>query len=162
MYCHNCGYELDNSAIYCERCGVKVKKEEAIKSYSEKLSDSEALSRYYDLEYDLEEMKEKLSKLPSKEALLKRLDSSKDQKLQQLRQVQNIMEKEKKDYQELLKFSFAKIKAKLSGDIDEKKRKENAEYLRALANYEHVQEEYKELQDNVEDLKTEITQLMNY
>jgi tetratricopeptide (TPR) repeat protein len=159
MYCHNCGYELDDSAIYCERCGVKLKKKDITKSVDHSLSYSEALSRYYDLEYDLEEINEKISTLSSKEALLEKLKRTREVKHSQLQQVQREMEEEKKDYQDLLKFSFAKIKAKLTGDVEEKKRKEHEEYLKALTNYEYVQKEYEELQDNIDDLQKEIADL---
>jgi len=52
-----------------------------------------------------------------------------DQKNNQLHQVRQAMLKEKKDYDSLLKVGFSSIKARLSGDLDEKKRREEAEYL---------------------------------
>jgi hypothetical protein len=152
MFCHNCGQKLDDFAIYCEHCGVKVRKEEATKI----LSDSDALNRYYELEYELEDINEELTTLPSKQAYLNRLVQARDQKNNQLQQIRHVMLKEKKDYDSLLKVSFSSIKARLSGDLDEKKRREEAEYLEALANFEYVEKEYKNLEDDIKKAQAEI------
>ncbi|MFW9828627.1 MAG: hypothetical protein ACFFEY_13630 [Candidatus Thorarchaeota archaeon] len=145
MYCQNCGQKIDESAIYCEKCGVKVGKEDATKWISE----SEGLNRYHELEYELEEINEEISTLPSKQAYLNLLIQSRDQKYNQLQLVRNAMLKEKKDYESLLKLSFSSIKARLKGDIDERKRKEEMEYLEALANFEYVEKEYKNLEEEI-------------
>ena len=143
MFCHNCGQKLDDSAIYCEQCGVKVSKEDAAKWISE----SEGLNRYHELEYELGDINDEIGTLPSKNAYLNRLTQSRDQKHNQLKMVRSIMLKEKKDYDSLLKVSFSSLKARLSGDLDDKKRKEETEYLEALANFEFVEKEYKNLEN---------------
>ncbi|MFX1417946.1 MAG: zinc-ribbon domain-containing protein [Promethearchaeota archaeon] len=152
MFCHNCGQKLDDTAIYCEQCGVKVKKEEATKW----ISQSEGLNRYYELQYELEDINNEIDTLASKKAYLNRLMQSRDQKYNQLQMIQNVMLKEKKDYDSLLKVSFSSIKARLSGDLDEKKRKEEKEYLEALANFEYVQKEYNNLESEIERAQKEI------
>ncbi|MFX0021585.1 MAG: zinc-ribbon domain-containing protein [Candidatus Hermodarchaeota archaeon] len=155
MYCHNCGQKLDDSAIYCEQCGVKVSKEDATKWVSE----SEGLNRYHELEFELGDINDEVNTLPSKNAYLNRLIQSKDQKYNQLKMVRNIMLKEKKDYDTLLKVSFSSLKARLSGDLDDKKRKEETEYLEALANFEFVEKEYIKLEKEVKEIQNEITRI---
>ncbi|MFX0020166.1 MAG: zinc ribbon domain-containing protein [Promethearchaeota archaeon] len=155
MFCHNCGEKLDDFAIYCEYCGVKVRKEEATKIFSE----SGALNQYYELEYELEDINEELTTLPAKQAYLNRLMQARDQKGNQLQQIRQVMLKEKKDYDSLLKLSFSSIKARLSGDLDEKKRREEAEYLEALANFEYVEKEYKNLDDDAKKTQVEINRI---
>ncbi|MHA2283078.1 MAG: zinc-ribbon domain-containing protein [Promethearchaeota archaeon] len=48
MICQNCGQKLDDSAIYCEQCGVKVGKENATEIFNE----YDVLFRYHELEYE--------------------------------------------------------------------------------------------------------------
>lgn len=155
MFCHNCGQKIDDSAIYCEKCGVKVRKEDATKW----ISKSEGLNRYYELEYELGDINDELDTLSSKRAYLNRLIESRDQKFSQLQMVRDVMLKEKKDYNSLLKFSFSSIKARLSGDLDERKRKEETEYLEALANFEYVEKEYQNLDQGVKKTQNEIDQI---
>ncbi|MFX0167484.1 MAG: hypothetical protein ACFE9V_19330 [Candidatus Hodarchaeota archaeon] len=152
MFCYNCGQKLDDTAIYCEQCGVKIRKEDSTQFFSE----SDALFRYHELEYELEDIKEELETLPSKQAYINRLSQSRDQKLNQLKQVRNVMLKEKKDYDDLLKLSFSSIKARLSGDLDQKKLKEEAEYLEALANFEYIEKEYQNLENDVKSVQNDI------
>ncbi|MFX1390055.1 MAG: zinc ribbon domain-containing protein [Promethearchaeota archaeon] len=155
MYCQNCGQKLDDSAIYCEQCGVKVGKKDATKWISE----SEGLNLYSELEYELENINDELESLPSRQAYLHRLIQSKDQKYNQLQMVRNVMLKEKKDYDSLLKVSFSSLKARLSGDLDDRKRKEEIEYLNALANFEYVEKEYKELEKEIIKVENEINRI---
>ncbi|UCC20480.1 MAG: zinc-ribbon domain-containing protein [Promethearchaeota archaeon] len=155
MFCHNCGQKLDDNAIYCEQCGVKVKKENATKW----ISQSELLNRYHELEYELEDINNEIDTLTSKKVYLNRLIQSRDQKYRQLQMVQNVMLKEKKDYDSLLKVSFSSIKARLSGDLDDRKRKEEIEYFEALANFEYVEKEYKNLESEIEVAQTEIERI---
>lgn len=155
MFCHNCGYNIDESAIYCEKCGVKVGKQNATKWISE----SEGLNRYNELEYEFEDINSELASLPSKQAYLTRLEQSKNQKFNQLQLVRNMMVKEKKDYDSLLKISFSSIKGRLSGDLDERKRKEHGEYLEALANFEYVEKEYKNLESEINRIQNEIERI---
>ena len=58
MFCHNCGQKLDDAAIYCEKCGVKVRKEDATKF----VSGSDTLNHYHELEYELEDINEEMLK----------------------------------------------------------------------------------------------------
>ena len=155
LFCYNCGQKIDDSAIYCEQCGVKVRKEDATKWISE----SDGLNRYHELEYELEDINEALASLNSKKAYLTRLEQSRNQKFNQLQLVRNEMLKEKKDYDSLLKVSFSSIKARLSGDLDERKRKEETEYLEALANFEYVEKEYKNLDEEVNKIQKEIERI---
>ena len=155
MFCHNCGQKLDDSAIYCEQCGVKVSKEDATKWISE----SDGLNRYHELEYELGDSNDEIATLTSKQAYLVRLQQSRDQKINQLQLVRNVMLKEKKDYDSLLKVSFSSIKARLSGDLDERKRKEETEYLEALTNFEYVEKEYNQLDDDVKNVQNEIDRI---
>ncbi|MBY8982313.1 MAG: hypothetical protein KGD57_05145 [Candidatus Lokiarchaeota archaeon] len=155
MFCHNCGDRLDDSAIYCEKCGIKVRKEDATNYFSH----SDAMSRYYNLEYELDEIKDQISNLSSKEAYLQRLISNSKIKSNQLQQIRWVMQAEKKDYDDLLKVSFSSIKARLKGHIDEEKRKEEAEYLEALANFKYVQKEFKELENEINNKEAEIDHL---
>jgi hypothetical protein len=155
MFCHNCGQKIDEFAIYCEKCGVKVSKGDATKWISE----SEGLNRYHELEYELEDINDDMSTLTSKQAYLNRILQSKDQKYNQLQMVRNVMLKEKKDYDSLLKVSFSSIKARLSGDLDERKRKEETEYLEALANFEYVENEYKNLENEAQNIENEINRV---
>ncbi len=155
MYCHNCGQKLDDSAIYCEQCGVKVSKEDATKWISE----SEGLNRYHELEFELGDINDEINTLTSKKAYLNRLIQSRDQKYKQLQMVRNVMLKEKKDYDSLLKVSFSSLKARLSGDLDERKRKEETEYLEALANFEYVEKEFKNLEQEVQNVQHEINRI---
>ncbi|MFX1323911.1 MAG: zinc ribbon domain-containing protein [Promethearchaeota archaeon] len=145
MFCHNCGQKLDDSAIFCEKCGIKVRKEDATKFFSE----SNALFRYHELEYDLEDIKDEIASLPSKQVYLNRLVQTRNQKLNQFQQVRNVMLREKKDYDDLLKVSFSSIKARLSGDLDQRKLKEEKEYLEALANFDFIEKEYQNLDSEV-------------
>ncbi|MFW9881519.1 MAG: zinc ribbon domain-containing protein, partial [Candidatus Thorarchaeota archaeon] len=92
MFCHNCGQKIDDSAIYCEKCGVKIRKEDVTKW----ISPSEGLNRYNELEYELEDINNEINTLPSKQAYLNRLIQSRDQKYNQLQMVRNVMLKEKK------------------------------------------------------------------
>ena len=155
MFCHNCGQKVDDSAIFCEKCGVKVRKEDAIKWISE----SEGLNRYYELEFEVGDINNEINTLTSKNAYLNRLIQSRDQKYNQLQIVRNVMLKEKKDYNSLLKVSFSSIKARLSGDLDDRKRKEETEYLEALANFEYVEKEYKTLEKDIQDIQDEINRI---
>ncbi|MFX1304437.1 MAG: hypothetical protein ACFE9X_13860 [Promethearchaeota archaeon] len=155
MFCYNCGQKIDAAAIYCEQCGVKVRKEDATKWISE----SEGLNRYYELEYELEDINDELGTLTSKQAYLARLQQSRDQKFNQLQLVRNVMLKEKKDYDSLVKVSFSSIKARLSGDLDERKRKEEIEYLEALANFEYVEKEHNQLDAEVKKVQNEIDRI---
>ncbi len=155
MFCHNCGNKLDDYAIYCESCGVKLKKGQV----NEAFSYSEGLNRYYEFEYEMSDIRDKLTTIASKKALLHRLKQSYEQKSHQLQQVRNMMVKEKKDYDSLLKISFASIKARLNGDIDEKTRKEEAEYLDALAKFEHVGKEYADLSNEIANVENEIKRI---
>jgi hypothetical protein len=155
MFCHNCGQKLDDSAIYCEKCGVKVRKEDATKFISE----SDTLNSYYKLEYELEDINEEIGTLPSKQAHINRLKQIRDEIYTQFQQVRNTMLREKKDYDDLLKISFSSIKARLKGDIEEEKRKEEAEYLQALANFEFVEKEYKNLEEDVNNVQNEINRI---
>ena len=141
MICFNCGQQLDDATIYCEQCGVKVGKKDATKFISE----SEGLNRFYELEYELGEISEELATLPYKQAYLARLEQSKSQKFNQLQLIRQVMYKEKKDYDSLLKVSFSSIKARLGSNLDEKKRIEEAEYMEALVNFEFVEKEYLDL-----------------
>jgi DNA repair exonuclease SbcCD ATPase subunit len=152
MFCHNCGQKLDGAAIYCEQCGVKVGKKDATQFFYE----SDALFHYHELEYELEDIKEEIATLSSKKAYINRLSQSREQKLNQLKQVRNVMLKEKKEYDDLLKISFSSIKARLSGDLDEKKLKEEAKYLEALANYEYIEKEYQNLDNDVKRVENSI------
>ncbi|MFX0008290.1 MAG: zinc-ribbon domain-containing protein, partial [Candidatus Hermodarchaeota archaeon] len=72
MFCHNCGKKLDGSAIYCEQCGVKVRKEDA----SKWISESEGLNRYHELEFEFGDINDEIRTLPSKNAYLNRLIQS--------------------------------------------------------------------------------------
>lgn len=155
LFCHNCGQKLDDSAIYCEQCGVKVSKEDVAKWVSE----SEGLNRYHELEYELGDINDEIGTLTSKNAFLNRLIQSRDQKHNQLKMVRSIMLKEKKDYDSLLKVSFSSLKARLSGDLDDKKRKEETEYFEALANFEFVEKEYKNLDKEAQELQNEISRI---
>ncbi|MFX0097454.1 MAG: zinc-ribbon domain-containing protein [Candidatus Hodarchaeota archaeon] len=152
MFCNKCGHKLKDFAMYCEQCGAKIRKEEL----TEILSESDALNRYYKLEYELEDINEQLGALPSKQAYLRRLRQSRDFKLSQLQQVRETMKKEKKDYDALMKVSFTSIKARLSGKLDERKRKEEAEYLEALANFEYAEKEFKNLDNEAETVQNDI------
>jgi hypothetical protein len=155
LFCYNCGQKIDDSAIYCEQCGVKVRKEDATKWISE----SDGLNRYHELEYELGDINDELASLNSKKAYLARLEQSRNQKFSQLQLVRNVMLKEKKDYDSLLKVSFSSIKARLSGDLDERKRKEETEYLEALANFEYVEKEYKRLEEEIKNVQNEIERI---
>ncbi|MFX1380396.1 MAG: zinc-ribbon domain-containing protein [Promethearchaeota archaeon] len=155
MFCHNCGQKIDDSAIYCEQCGIRIRKENATKWISE----SEGLNRYHELEFELEDINDELSTLNSKNAYLNRLVQSRDQKHNQLQMVRNVMLKEKKDYDSLLKVSFSSLKARLSGELDDRKRREETEYLEALANFEYVEKEYKILVEDVQNIQKQITQI---
>ncbi|MBY9005133.1 MAG: hypothetical protein KGD63_00055 [Candidatus Lokiarchaeota archaeon] len=155
MKCKNCGIKLDNSAIYCEKCGVKVGKEDVIKLFSY----SELMTQYYDLEYELGDIHEQISIQSSKEAYLQKLILKRDLLSNQLNIVQSVMQQEKKDYEDLLKVSFTSIKASLNQKMDEKKRKEEIEYLQALANYDHVEKEYNSLKDEINTIKKRIEHL---
>ena len=155
MFCHNCGQKLDDSAIYCEKCGVKVRKEDATKFFNE----SDTLFHYHELEYELEEINEQIASLPSKQAYFNRVVQSRDQKFNQLQQVRNAMLKEKKEYDDLLKVSFSSIKARLSGDLDQKKLKEEKEYLEALANFQFIEKEYQKLENDVTTVQNEINHI---
>ncbi|NHJ38978.1 MAG: zinc-ribbon domain-containing protein [Asgard group archaeon] len=155
VFCHNCGQKLDESAIYCEQCGVKVRKEDATKWISE----SEGLNRYHELEFELGDINDDISTLNSKNAYLNRLIQSRDQKNNQLQMIHNVMLKEKKDYDSLLKVSFSSIKARLSGDLDDRKRKEETEYFEALANFEYAEKEYKSLEKEIQNLQNEINRI---
>ncbi|MFW9784563.1 MAG: zinc-ribbon domain-containing protein [Candidatus Heimdallarchaeota archaeon] len=155
MFCHNCGQKLDDSAIFCEQCGVKVRKEDATKFFNE----SNALFRYHELEYELEEIKDEMATLPSKQAHLNRLVQTRDQKSNQYQQIRNEMLKEKKDYDDLLKVSFSSIKARLSGDLDQRKLKEEKEYLEALANFEFIEKEYQNLDSEINQAKKEMERI---
>lgn len=152
LFCHKCGHKLKDFSVYCEYCGTKIKKEEL----TEILSESDALNRYYQLEYDLEDINEQLAILPSKRAYLKRLKQSRDLKSRQLQQVRQRMKKEKQDYDALLKVSFSSIKARLSGKLDEKKRKEESEYLEALANFQYMEKEYQNIDKETEEIQNDI------
>ncbi|MFX0008200.1 MAG: hypothetical protein ACFFAV_15935, partial [Candidatus Hermodarchaeota archaeon] len=105
------------------------------------------------------DINDEIRTLPSKNAYLNRLIQSRDQKHNQLEMVRNIMLKEKKDYDSLLKVSFSSLKARLGGDLDDRKRKEETEYLEALANFEFVEKEYKNLQNEVQEIQNEIDQI---
>ncbi|MFW9823458.1 MAG: zinc-ribbon domain-containing protein [Candidatus Thorarchaeota archaeon] len=155
MFCHNCGQKLDDSAVYCEQCGIKVGKEDATKFFNE----SDALFQYHELEYELGDINDEVSSLRSKEAYLNRLKQSRNQKFNQLQQIRNIMLKEKKDYNDLLKVSFSSIKARLRGDLDEKKRFEEAEYLEALANFQYIEKEYQKLETEITSFENEINRI---
>ncbi|MHA2393369.1 MAG: zinc-ribbon domain-containing protein [Promethearchaeota archaeon] len=155
MFCHNCGQNLDDSAIFCEKCGVKVRKEDATKFFNE----SETLFRYHELEYELEDINDEIASIPSKNAHLDRLKQLRDQKLNQYQQVRNVMLREKKDYDDLLKLSFSSIKARLSGDLDQKKLKEEKEYLEALANFEFIEKEYQNLDNEANQAQKEIDRI---
>ncbi|MFW9867395.1 MAG: zinc-ribbon domain-containing protein [Candidatus Thorarchaeota archaeon] len=155
MFCHNCGQKLDDAAIYCEKCGIKVRKEDATRF----VSNSDTLNHYYELEYELEDINEEIATLPSKQAHINRLMQLRDQKYLQYQQIRNVMLKEKKDYDDLLKFSFTSIKARLKGDLNEEKRKEEAEYLRALANFQFVEKEYKSLEEDISKAQVEINRI---
>ena len=83
MFCKNCGQKLDDSAIFCEQCGVKVGKEDATKIFNE----SDALFRYHELEYELGDINDEITTLSSKHAYLNRLTHSRDQKFNQFQQI---------------------------------------------------------------------------
>lgn len=155
LFCHECGHKIKDFAIYCEYCGTKIKKEELAETFDE----SDGLSRYYELEYDLEDVNEQLASLPSKRAYLKRLKESRDLKSGRLQQIRQQMKKEKKDYDDLLKVSFSSIKARLSGKLDERRRKEEAEYLEALANFQYAEKEYQSLDKEVEEIQNDIRRI---
>lgn len=155
MICFNCGQQLDDAAIYCEQCGVKVGKKDATKFISE----SEGLNRFHELEYELGEITEELATLHYKRAYLARLDLSRSQKFNQLQLVRQVMYKEKKNYDSLLKVTFSSIKARLSSNLDEKKRIEEAEYMEALANLEFVEKEYLDLEKDVKLTQDEINKI---
>ncbi|MFX0090083.1 MAG: zinc-ribbon domain-containing protein [Candidatus Hodarchaeota archaeon] len=152
MFCNKCGHKLKDFAMYCERCGTKIQKEELTEIFSE----SDSLNRYYKLEYELGDINEQLNILPSKQAYLKRLKQSRDLKLSQLQQVRETMKEEKKDYEALLKLSFASIKARLSGKLNEKKRKEEAEYLEALANFKYAEKEFQNLDNEIKTVQNDV------
>ena len=155
MFCFNCGQQLDDAAIYCEKCGVKVGKKDATKFISE----SEGLNRYHELEYELGDINEEIATLPSKQAYLTRLEQLGNQKFNQLKLVRQVMYREKKDYDSLLKVSFSSIKARLVGNLDDKKRIEEAEYLEALTNYQFVEKEYLDLDKDVKSSQDEISKI---
>ncbi|MBN1215773.1 MAG: hypothetical protein JXA99_10090 [Candidatus Lokiarchaeota archaeon] len=155
MYCQNCGIDLDPSAIYCEKCGVKVRREDATNYFQY----SDPMTRYYDLEYELGEINEQISSLPQKELYLQKLELKKNELSNKLNHVHWIMQKERKDYEDLMKMSFSSLKARLKGHLDEEKRKEEAEYLEALANYEYVEKEYRELKDVINNFQEKIVYL---
>jgi hypothetical protein len=155
MLCKNCGQKMDNSAIYCEYCGVKIGKEDALQWVSK----SEELNRYHELEYKIEDIKDEIAQLPSKKAHLQRILQSRDQKYKRLQMVRNVMIKEKKDYNSLLKWSFSSIKARMSGELDERKKKEQADYLDALANFHYVEVEYKSLDEEAKFVENEVKKI---
>jgi DNA repair exonuclease SbcCD ATPase subunit len=117
------------------------------------------LSRYYELEFELGDINDEISTLNSKNADLNRLIQSRDQKNNKLQMVRNVMLREKKDYDSLLKVSFSSIKARLSGDLDDRKRKEETEYFEALANFEYVEKEYKNLEKEIQNIQNEINRI---
>ncbi|MHA1987507.1 MAG: zinc-ribbon domain-containing protein [Promethearchaeota archaeon] len=155
MFCNNCGQKLDDSAVYCEQCGVKVGKKNVTKAFNE----SDALFRYHELEYEMGDLNDEISTLSSKQAYINRLIQSRDRKLNQFQHIRDVMLKEKKDYDDLLKVSFSSIKARLKGDIDEKKRMEEAEYLQALANFQYIEKEYQNLESDIKKAQNEITHI---
>ncbi|MFW9995433.1 MAG: zinc-ribbon domain-containing protein [Candidatus Odinarchaeota archaeon] len=151
MFCPKCGKEATESDMFCAYCGVKLARENPAA-----ITGRSALSRYYALEAEIGDIKDEQASLPAKESYLNRLTNTKNVKWNELQHVRQIMQKEKKDYDELLKTSFASIKAKLSGDIDQKKKKEETEYLEALANFRDVEQEYRQLDEEVKSLTSEI------
>ena len=134
---------------------MKVGKKDATKFVSE----SEGLNRFHELEYELGEINEDFATLPSKQAYLIRLEQSRNQKLNQLQLIRQVMYKEKKDYDSLLKVSFSSIKARLGGNLDEKKRVEEAEYFEALANFQFVEKEHSDLEKEVKRSQDEINRI---
>lgn len=155
MICKNCGLKMDDSAIYCEYCGVKVGKEDVLKW----IRKSEGLYRYHELEYVLEDIKEEIAKLPSKKAHLKRIIQSRKQIYTQLQMVRDAMAKEKKDYNSLLKWGFSSIKARMSGELDERKKKEQAEYLDVLTKFQYIEKEYQNIDEEVKFVQNEVKKI---
>ncbi|MHA2294842.1 MAG: zinc ribbon domain-containing protein [Candidatus Hodarchaeales archaeon] len=151
MFCPKCGKEAIESDMFCANCGAKLARGETPQT-----AHHSALSRYYALEAEIGDIKDDNASLPAKEAYLNRLKRTREVKWGELQKIRAVMQKEKKDYDELLKMSFASFKAKLSGDIDEKKKKEEAEYLEALANFKDVEKEYIELDEEIKTLAAEI------
>jgi hypothetical protein len=157
MYCQNCGQKLDDSAIYCEYCGVKVGKEDALKW----IGKFGGLNRYYELKYELEDINDEIAKIPSKVAYLKRIIQSRDQKFKQLQLVRDKNRKDKKDYDSLVNWSFSSIKARMSGELDERKKKEQVENLNTLANFQSVETEYKSLEEEAKYVMNEVEKIQD-
>ncbi|MBN1215775.1 MAG: hypothetical protein JXA99_10100 [Candidatus Lokiarchaeota archaeon] len=152
MRCRNCNIELDSSVIYCEKCGVKVRKEDIIKFFTY----SELLIHYYDLEYELDHINEQISSLALKEAYLEKLIKRKKGLSNHLDKVQMLIQKEKKDYDNLLKISISSIKARIKGLLDEKKKKEEIEYYEVLINYKENQKIFESVLKDIDREKKEI------
>ncbi|KAK9703990.1 hypothetical protein K7432_010442 [Basidiobolus ranarum] len=65
---------------------------------------------------------------------IENLKSAIEQRKQNIARLQKISKKELKDVQKLERFSLSKLKAKLKGDLEQRKAKEQREFLAALEN----------------------------
>ncbi|MHA1450510.1 MAG: zinc ribbon domain-containing protein [Candidatus Hodarchaeales archaeon] len=149
MFCPKCGKESEQSDVFCGYCGAKIARGASQTAHS-------GIAKYYALEAEVGDIKDLVAGLPAKESYLNRLKRTQEKKWKELQYVRSIMQKERKDYEELMKTSFASIKAKLSGNIDEKKKKEESEYLEALANFKDKERDYRQIESEVKELANSI------
>lgn len=153
MFCNLCGNKINKNMAFCENCGNKLT------SKIDKNIDNSNLVEFYNLKEQIENINMMLSTLPQKTAVLNRLRQELQNKLRDLQPIRNVMLKEKKDFDDLLKFGYTSIKAKLSGNIDSKKRKEEIEYLNALMEFQEAEKEYIELSDEIKALEIDISRI---
>ncbi|MFX0094780.1 MAG: hypothetical protein ACFFBD_23790 [Candidatus Hodarchaeota archaeon] len=149
MFCPNCGKEISSFYVFCAHCGVNLTPQTPSTSQPN-------LERYYDLEMEVDGIRDEIASLPVRHVYLNRLKETKAIKDKELQRVRTVMKKEKTDYDELVRVSFASIKARLGGNIDEKKKKEEAEYLAVLANFQDIEQEARQLENEIRTLGAEI------
>ncbi len=117
------------------------------------LSDIEALDE------ELTSLKTEMEQLKELETELRELKKEYSLLEEQLLKIHSIRQKEERDVKKLKSWNWKSIQLRFKGKFDEALRKEQEEYLKALAEEEHVQKELQRVQKQIKELEGRIQAL---
>ncbi len=169
LLCPHCGEEYEVGDSFCISCGANLQLqnysvggtadlEDFNRTLSEKLS-TDKVEYYNSLVERLESLKGVEVEVEQQKRRVDLLVRESKRITQELNKAQAYEAKEKRDYDRLKGFSFAKIVAKIKGDYDEKLEKEEQEYLNRVALTHEIKQTLDEVTRNLRQAEADLSHL---
>ncbi len=144
-FCVNCGSELRPGAKFCSQCGARVRlpqRQKLTSTKPPKISKSSAsLANINEIEAKIQEYETLIAEEDAVNQQIRKLRNDLAEIEKEIRRIVRWRAREELDVKELEGLSWKAIKAMIQGNLQQLKKKEQQEYLAALAKEKEIKQE---------------------